>query len=209
MPHAAVLALLNGPTKQAVAAALGGAAANLALSGLNPTLCYVDRIAYDDAAFQAGHWGGLRGMEASKPTRRRSPPLPCLLLPPACLLLTPLPHSYLPQRRPPRTRPSPRTEHVWRRPGAGAGLRQAHAPPGLVGDGQAEHALPRRHHLCAQVSAPCAAHKELWGACLPRFEDAAGRSVFEALRRLCMFSDDSPLLPARPFVRAAASAWPP
>ncbi|PRW56300.1 hypothetical protein C2E21_5178 [Chlorella sorokiniana] len=66
-----VLTLLQGPTKVAVGAALAsGAAAGLALASSNPALCYVERIPYDDAAFQSMH-GTLRqrALATSKPQR--------------------------------------------------------------------------------------------------------------------------------------------
>lgn len=55
MQSHSLLGLLQGPTKAAVGAAFaGGAAASLALASCNPALCYVERIPYDDAAFQVG-----------------------------------------------------------------------------------------------------------------------------------------------------------
>lgn len=61
MQAPSVLAVLQGPSKAAVAAAFAsGAAASLALSSSNPALCYVERLPYDDAAFQVGRAGGPR-----------------------------------------------------------------------------------------------------------------------------------------------------
>lgn len=66
-----LLLLLQGPTKAAVGAALAsGAAASLALAGRNPAFCYVERIPYDDAAFQV-RWRGLPCCRGSLHRRRR------------------------------------------------------------------------------------------------------------------------------------------
>lgn len=71
MQSQGLLTLLQGPTKAAVGAALAsGAAASLALAGRNPALCYVERIPYDDAAFQV-RWRGLPCCRGSLHRRRR------------------------------------------------------------------------------------------------------------------------------------------
>ncbi|KAI7843950.1 hypothetical protein COHA_002488 [Chlorella ohadii] len=66
-----LLLLLQGPTKAAVGAALAsGAAASLALAGRNPAFCYVERIPYDDAAFQSMHGNARqRALATSKAQR--------------------------------------------------------------------------------------------------------------------------------------------
>lgn len=66
-----VLSLLQGPTKAAVGAALaGGAATGLALASGNPALCYVERIPYDDVAFQVGLVGLLLLLTYNRCRRR-------------------------------------------------------------------------------------------------------------------------------------------
>lgn len=101
---AALLSLLAGPTKAAVASALSAGAslgaASLVLSGRNPALCYVERVPYDDQAFKA-----RRGQTPHPP-----PPPPAAAARPRIKRPPCLPASRPPA---PRTRPPSHAQSVY------------------------------------------------------------------------------------------------